>query len=253
MLLLLFGALSAELFLLEVNLNTSHSEKVEQFYHSVGQELRYFYNAAKLSNTFQTYYQRSYKRNNLSTSTQLAIYFSRRQIALNRWRLTPITTLAFSRKEIEFAVEEEMTILFFHNGSVADQTITSFYAGISPEFSRFGKQRSGKGTRYMALRPLGRLTRQYSHGHLNGAKFSTAQIGTEVQLGLTRTHSTHTGGRGVSFTMSALYERAILGDRHMKTVYGYIIDRTISYPKESLHLGIGLSFTYRRFRKGENS
>lgn len=240
---------TGDLYLLEVGLTNSYSPKVENFYHSVGKELRFFYYSA--TNDYNINYSNieSDRANNLRSTSELYVNFARRQIVLNTWRFTPLTSLTFSHKKIEFLKKKEITFLFFHSGSKTVQKLTALNAGFSPEFSRIGKSISSTGTTpYLAIRPLGRVSQRFYRGHLDDITFTTGQIGGEVQFGFSKSHVSTQKGGGLTLTIRALYERAILGDRHIKTVYGYIFEREISYPKESLHIGAGLSFTIRKFK-----
>lgn len=234
-------------YLFELGLHSSHSPQEEQFYRSIMEELRY--QLITLGNG-NYYSSESSQKNNLNSTPKLFFNISFHQIALRKWRLTPIANFAFSHKELVFSTEGSGFI--FSEGYQTKQLCTSIYAGLSPEFLRYrAPQKGDENTYFYALRPLGRFTQRFFKGDLDKVRFTTGQMGLEAQIGLLNSDSPHLRSHGIALTFHALYERFLLGERGLKTTYGYILHRQIEYPKHSFHVGASLSFILRRLKKEE--
>lgn len=248
LILLLISAIIAKPTVVEIHATTSYSPPVKSYYTQLMKDLRFYFSDG------DEYYldkeSESATGENIASTTNLGLNISPRQYSIGTWHLSPLLHFSFSHKRLKF--QQSYIGLFESTYFYSYQRLTNIYAGLSPEFSYCGKQIVGsRFTPFVALRPQTRVVQRFHYGQLDEIAFTTGQIGVEAQVGLLRSVKQTTRYRGLALSVSALYERAVAGDRHMKTTYAYVLDRENHYPKHSWHVGMALAYTVRSFKKGE--
>lgn len=245
-LLLLLGltTIHAKVTVSEISATTLYSPQVADYYGSLMNNLRFLF--------YSDHYppgdgnSESLFGSNVNTTTDLACNLSWWQWELGKWTITPLAHLSFSHKRMKYqqGYSGFLNVTYYYTY----QRMTNLYAGISPEFSRpLRPIIRGGNTPFISLRPVARVVQHFSYGQLDSISFTTGQLGLESQIGFVGSPRDNTHSRGLALSLILLYERAVEGDRHIKTTYASVINKESHFPKHSWSIGMALSYSMRRF------